>query len=257
MIWITCRSYLFAGFICLLCFNCQESPLRAADWSIPAGCDQLILGIAPDWNSSHATLSFWERDANGFWHKKISNWPARLGRNGLAWGRGISEAGESAGALVKHTGDGRSPAGVFALGDAYGYADTCPTKLAYHRVTEKDLWVEDESSRFYNAHAFTPHGGAPRNAWEKKQQMKQNDHAHSLKLFIEHNAPPHAVPGMGCSLFFHIWRQNGARPSSGCVVMPEESLMNMLKKLDPSKEPLLALLPKSIYRSNRKNWNLP
>lgn len=267
----TIQTFLCTGCICFFTFYCDLYSTQAEqnkkeishkvynDFSIPAKCEQLILCIAPNWNTSHATLSFWERNEQGFWEKKIQDWPARLGRNGLAWGRGISEMTRSGsgGKPIKRSGDGRSPAGVFELGDAYGYASSFPTQLAYHQVTEKDLWVEDGASKFYNAHAFTPHGKGPRNAWEKKQQMKQNDHAHSLKLFIKHNASPDTIPGMGCSLFFHIWRRDGALPSSGCVVMPEHNLKKMLQALDPSKEPLLALFSKDVYRARQKDWRLP
>ena len=63
----------------------------------------------------------------------------------------------------------------------------------------------------YNRNIILPHD--PATPWEKKQQMKQTDPVHSLKLFIAHNAPPKAIPNAGSSIFFHIWRSNGTRPS--------------------------------------------
>ena len=53
--------------------------------------------------------------------------------------------------------------------------------------------------------------------------MKQGDDAHALKLFIAHNAPPNAVPNAGSSIFFHIWRRDGAASTAGCTTMEQPS----------------------------------
>lgn len=86
--------------------------------------------------------------------------------------------------------------------------------------------------------------------WEFKQQMKLNDYAHSLKLFIRHNAAGdqgHPVAGGGSSIFFHIWRRDGQAPTAGCTAMSEENLRAMIAWLDPSKHPLYVLLPSREY----------
>jgi zinc D-Ala-D-Ala dipeptidase len=49
-----------------------------------------------------------------------------VGRNGLAWGIGVVPTDDaqvrSESAPVKREGDGRAPAGIFALSTAFGYA---------------------------------------------------------------------------------------------------------------------------------------
>ena len=97
----------------------------------------------------------------------------------------------------------------------------------------------------------------PSTPWEKKQQMKQTDPAHALKLFIAHNAPPKVVPNAGSSIFFHIWRREGAAPTAGCTTMEKTKLQWLVSQIDPSKRPLYVLLPKAEYEKYRAAWKLP
>ena len=86
--------------------------------------------------------------------------------------------------------------------------------MSYRQVTTRDLWVEDPASPHYNKHLILSH--EPRDPWEKKAQMRQNDYPHSLKLFVAHNVYPKPIPGAGSSIFFHIWRSGGTSPTAGC-----------------------------------------
>jgi L,D-peptidoglycan transpeptidase YkuD (ErfK/YbiS/YcfS/YnhG family) len=87
--------------------------------------------------------------------------------------------------------------------------------------------------------------------------MKQDDPAHALKLFISHNAPPKTVPNAGSSIFFHIWRGGGTRPTAGCTTMEEAKLRSLISWVDPTRKPLFILLPKSEYTNLRLAWKLP
>ncbi len=178
-----------------------------------------------------------------------------LGKNGLSWGLGLQPA--YAAPAVKKEGDGRTPAGVFRIGGAWG-ADAQirkHPKLAYRQVTSRDLWVEDPASPLYNQHVVLPH--EPSTAWEKKQQMKQNDAAHKLKLFIAHNAPPQVVKGAGSSIFFHVWRNGGGSPTAGCTTMEEARLRALIASIDPTQQPLYIILPATEYQRLRTAWKLP
>ncbi|MEM6822498.1 MAG: L,D-transpeptidase family protein [Verrucomicrobiota bacterium] len=216
---------------------------------------QLILGISKNWDDSEATLQRWERRGPE-WKRVGSDWKARLGKNGLAWGRGLHP--ESALGPQKQEGDGRAPAGVFKLGNAYGYASKIRKhpKLHYHHITVSALLLEDVSSKHYNRHLQLD-GRGPLTEWEHEQQMRLNDQAHSLKLFIGHNAPPETVPGAGSAIFFHIWRRNGDAPTSGCTTMREKVLRQLIEWVDPNLYPVYTLLPEDVYRSVRESWRLP
>lgn len=226
----------------------------ALGFTLPASSSQCLVGIADSWDSSHATLTFYQK-SGGRWIPEGQPWKARLGKSGLIWGSGLHPL--PAGAATKKEGDWRSPAGVFSLGGVWGYDAKIRKNpaLPYRQITPRDLWVEDPASPDYNRNVILDH--APSTAWEKKQQMKQDDPAHALKLFIAHNAPPKFVPGAGSSIFFHIWRGGGSKPTAGCTTMDEAKLRALIAKLDPAKRPLYVLLPKAEYDKYRAAWKLP
>lgn len=234
----------------------SPAPARMPAFQIPPACTQAIVATAPDWNTSSGSLQRWERRA-GTWVPVGSPLPVRFGKNGLAWGLGLHPT--EVDGPQKREGDGRAPAGVFALGGAYGYAPDIPRRpsLPYHQVRVNDLWVEDTASPDYNRHLKLPGGRGPETEWEKQQQMKQDDPAHSLKLFIAHNAAPGAVPGAGSAIFFHIWREAGAKPSTGCTVMAEPALKELIAWVDPAQKPVYILLTQDDYTRLRTPWALP
>lgn len=229
----------------------------AAGFTLPESTGQVMVARAEHWDSSHAGLQRWERkEGGGSWQRVGPEIPVRLGKHGLAWGRGLHPAQPG---LQKKEGDGRAPAGVFALGGAYGDAPDVPRRagLSYRRVTPSDLWVEDVESPHYNRHLVLPEGRVPATEWERRQQMKQGDPAHKLKLFIAHNAGDAVLPGAGSAIFFHIWREGGAKPSTGCTVMDEGALLELIAWTDPVRHPLYVLLPEAEYAARRAAWKLP
>ena len=242
------------GFLARIGLAFFFSVTLASAFELPADCRQCILGLAPDWNSSRVQVQVFEKKDGG-WAQSAGPWSGRLGKNGLAWGLGLHRV--PTGVAAKREGDFRAPAGVFALGGAYGYAPQIAKNpaLPYRQITTRDLWVEDPASPDYNRYLRLP--AEPRTAWEKRQQMKQGDHAHSLKLFIAHNPAPGAVPGAGSSIFFHIWRAEGAKPSAGCTVLSEPNLRSLIASIDPMKNPVYILLPEKEYRRLAREWKLP
>ena len=227
----------------------------AQAFEVPAKSKQCLVGIASGWNSSYVTLTLYERGVGGGWKQKGDSWRGRLGRNGLVWGKGLHPV--PSGARTKREGDGRAPAGVFYTGGAWGYAPSIKKSpnLNYVQVTPRDLWYEDVNSPYYNQYRRIQHD--PRTTGEKKAQMKQGDYAHSLKLFIAHNAYPNITPGHGSSIFFHIWRNDGGSATAGCTTMAEGNLKNLIAAVEPAKLPVYVLLPQAEYDQYRETWKLP
>ena len=228
--------------------------LPLGGFELPEASKQCIVGVSAGWDSSHVTLTCYERKGNS-WTPVHGPWPGRLGKSGSVWGLGLHP--NPAGSNLKVEGDGRAPAGVFRIGGAWGYdgAIRKHPKLFYRKITSRDLWVEDSKSPSYNRHLVLDH--EPATAWEKKQQMRQGDHAHSLKLFVGHNAPPRVKPGGGSAIFFHIWRGGGSKPTAGCTTLSEDRLRTMIAWIDPDKQPLYVLLPRGEYGKYRSSWRLP
>ena len=229
-------------------------PAPAAAFELPSDSKQCLVGIASSWDSSHVTLTMYERGLSG-WRQTGSSWKGRLGQNGLVWGKGLHPV--PAGVTTKKEGDRRAPAGVFDLGGAWGYAPSIKKSpnLSYVQVTEGCLWYEDPDSPHYNMYRRIDY--APRTGEEKKAQMKQGDHAHSLKLFIAHNAYPNITPGAGSSIFFHIWRNSGGSATFGCTTMSEDNLKRLIATVEPKKRPVYVLLPQAEYEQYRAAWKLP
>lgn len=228
--------------------------------NVPVNCSQAIIGITDGWNSSQVSLSMVEKDRAGNWVRVLGPIPGRLGRNGCVWGLGLHPL--PTGAVIKQEGDGRSPAGVFLLG---GLWTTNPTPVAHNRripevkVGPNDLWVSDTSQpRLYNRYVRLNHPA--RTEWEKKEQMRQTDYPHSIKLLIRHNTeetPGRPIVGAGSSIFFHIWRRDGAAPTAGCTSLAEQNLRAIIARLNPAANPVYILLPRTEYARLRRAWQLP
>lgn len=235
--------------------------LLTAPWisaQVPRNCTQAVVGIASDWNSSQVTLRVYEKRGR-HWKPAGASWKGRLGRNGLAWGHGVHPLQANA-TPGKVEGDKRTPAGIFKIGGAYGYAPEIKRNphLRYHHVTPRDLWVEDPTSPHYNRHLTLDHN--PKAGWEKKAQMRQDDHAHSLKLYIAHNDAVlggRPVPGLGSAIFFHIWRGGGSKATVGCTTMHETQLKQLIARIDPARNPVYIVLPTAEYQQHRRDWKLP
>ena len=257
-------AVLFAAVNALAALHAPAEPATAASskqlsrtakaWRIPATTTQLIVGVADSWDSSQATLQRFVRGGKG-WRAVGDPVPARLGANGLVWGRGLHPRTDDM--SDKSEGDDRSPAGVFRIGRSFGYdlSWSTKTKLPYTEVTKRDLFVEDPASPLYNTYVRLDHD--PATPFERKQQMTQDDPSHRLKIVIEHNSAPAPILGKGSAILFHIWRANGTKTTAGCTAMAPAAMETFMGWLDPVKQPLYVLLPVDDYAKRRASWGMP
>jgi len=242
--------------------NFRKSPLRwlalfllpVAFQTSPAidrSVTQLIVSIAPDWDASVGKLQLFERTSAG-WQAVSQPFRVIYGKNGLAWGRGLlgSESGVQ---KVEH--DKRAPAGLFKIGTIYTYDSALPAGANYpfHTMTEADAWIDDPALPHYNQHITVDPANPP--PWFAKQKMKLGDPPHRWMIEIRHNADP-PVPGDGSAIFFHIQR-GPDRPSAGCTVMPQASLLEIVRWLRADRHPEYLLLPREEYLKRWKAWGLP
>ncbi|MDQ2659320.1 MAG: hypothetical protein M3Y03_02755, partial [Verrucomicrobiota bacterium] len=133
-----------------LCALLLASSAHAA--GVPDDCTQLLVAIAPDWNSTMGELRLYERERGAPWRQEGAPIAVLFGKNGLAWGIGV--AGQNETGLHKKERDGRAPAGIFHLGKVYTYDAQLPpgSDYPFRQVTEADVWSDDPRSPNYNRH---------------------------------------------------------------------------------------------------------
>jgi D-alanyl-D-alanine dipeptidase len=172
----------------------------------------------------------------------------------MAWGRGLHEppgTGPS-----KREGDGKSPAGVYPLGTAFGVAEALPSGsrgFPYLHAQASNYCVEDTRSAHYNqlvdSREVRPRG------WEKWSELVRSDRLFDWALVVRHNATD-TKKGAGSCVFLHIWR-GPRRPTSGCTAMAEADLETILRWLDPKHRPVLVQLPEPAFQTLHAEWGLP
>ncbi len=144
-------SYFLAFFFL---FNLPISAY-AADINDPLALlqdsQQMLLLITPSWKSDEGWIQRYERDKNklGDWQKVGDPALIVIGKKGFAWSVYIPE--EFTGPR-KTEGDGKTPAGIFKIGPAFGFKkiSQIKTKLSYIPVTKTTLCIDDPESNFYN-----------------------------------------------------------------------------------------------------------
>jgi L,D-peptidoglycan transpeptidase YkuD (ErfK/YbiS/YcfS/YnhG family) len=222
---------------------------------VPADCTQLIVAVAPNWDSMRGQMQLFERTRAGTkWVKSGAAFPVLFGKNGSAWGSGL--AGQNEAGLRKKERDGRAPAGVFRIGKIYTYDAHLPAGADYpfHQVTTADAWIDDVNSSDYNRFVTIDNPAQPP-PWFEKQKMRHNDFAYRWLVEIRHNSDP-PVPGEGSAIFFHI-RRGVNRPTAGCTTMAESDLVHLIRWLRAPRHPCYALVPRGEYERFRQSWDLP
>ncbi|MDD3500409.1 MAG: hypothetical protein PHS85_08640, partial [Sulfurovum sp.] len=101
---------------------------------IQAQSNQLIVVTTENWSASEGKLQRYER-IDTKWEKVGKSIEIKLGRNGLGWGRGLHTIPDNT-RFIKKEGDGKSPAGIFELKQAFGYV---PFQIDY----PYEIYTED------------------------------------------------------------------------------------------------------------------
>jgi L,D-peptidoglycan transpeptidase YkuD (ErfK/YbiS/YcfS/YnhG family) len=174
---------------------------------------QAVVVTAAGYGATTATLSTWQRAAGG-WEAVDGPWPANVGRAGFA------PPGE------KREGDGRTPSGTFGFDFAFGVQPDPGVALPYRRVTVPAIvWDDDPSSPSYNLWVDGGRGEA----------MYQSP-AYDYGAVIAYNTA--RTPGLGSAIFLNV---STGGPTAGCVSLPVERLLQVLRWLDPARAPVMVM----------------
>lgn len=226
---------------------------EAVHW---ANAGQLVLVTTADWNAPTGTLRYYEREG-AVWRQVGKGFDVTVGRNGTAWGIGL-HAPRSDGP-VKREGDGRAPAGVFAIGTAFGYAPSAKTGLAYRAMGSNDWCIDVPESAYYNRIIDRSLVKAPF-LDKSSEPMRRDLHVDGDQRYregfvIEHNRDG-AVANGGSCIFAHLWKAPG-EATAGCTAMAPGDMAPLLAWLDAKRHPVFVELPLAQYARLRAGWNLP
>ncbi len=164
-----------------------------------------------------AKMNFYEKE-KGEWRLVERGIDVKLGRNGV-------------GKLKE--GDGKTPSGIYRLGDLYGYREV-DTRMPFFLSTEDTVCVDDTASRYYNRIVDRRYVIEDFKSFE---HMKRKDDLYEIVVTVGYN--PHNKAPLGSCIFLHI--SNGDKPTAGCVAMKKEALERIVKRLDPKKAPVLVV----------------
>ena len=193
---------------------------------------QLLVVTTKNWSVPTGVLQRYEREDDK-WHKVGKAIDIELGRNGLGWGIGLHELPHDA-KIIKKEGDGKAPAGIFKLNQAFGYA---PFKIdyPYEVYKETDHCVDDVNSKYYNK--IVDSTKIDRD-YKSHERMKFPKNYYKYGIVVDHNGITEgskSKKGAGSCIFIHI----KSVPTAGCTVMTESEIKEVLHWLDPKKNPLL------------------
>lgn len=245
------------SLVCLLLAFGAAARAQVAPGRTPAPLlrsRQLVLVTTSDWDAVPGTLRRFERKrAGGVWTQVGTAVPVAVGRSGLGWGDGLVDTSAAAGPQ-KREGDGKAPAGLFALGPAFGFAPERAAwlRFSYLPLTPSVECVDDTASRRYNLIVDRSTVGAV--DWNSSERMRSVD-GYRWGLVVKHNAQP-PVAGQGSCIFLHIWAGPG-KGTAGCTALEETNLTELLRWLDPKRSPLLVQLTEAEYARLRAAWRLP
>ncbi len=224
--------------------------------SLTAASRQLLVVVAEHWESSAGRLQRFARaGVDGSWQPVGDALAVSLGRAGLAWGRGLHPPVETGGP-VKREGDGRSPAGIFAITALFGDADSPlarVAKLPYLAAGAGVKAIDDPASAHYNRIVDLSSLAHP--DWTSCEDMLRADGRYAIGAVVAHNADP-PLPGAGSCIFLHVWECEGA-PTAGCTAMTRAAMSDLAGWLDGAAAPLLVQLPQAEFARYRDAWGLP
>ena len=260
------RAFIvFALFLfCSLVFSVgvsaqQDKPGNKVPFEKPPEKDyykksqQIVLVTTEDWNAVQGSLQRYERKGKE-WKPVGDAFDIVVGRSGLAWGTGLHEPQNQE--PNKREGDGKSPAGIFILSSAFGFAakdEARFLRLPYTNVKESTECVDDVKSNHYNRIVDKFQVG--NYDWNSSEKMLAVGEQYRWGIFVDHNTYPR-VKGNGSCIFLHIWA-NADSGTSGCTAMDKANMETLLKWLDEKKRPVLVQLPLSEYERLLKTWKLP
>jgi len=211
----------------------QEIKEESRYIDIPVETKQIIRVTTKEWNEKNGELQrFEEKDKK--WIKVGEPIEIILGRNGLGWGMGLHTTPLDA-KYIKKEGDGRAPAGLFRLGNAFGYQDF-KINFPYKTYKRTNHCVDDSNSQFYNTIIDSNN---VKKDYKSFEYMRLKNNLYKYGITVQHN--PDNIQMGGSCIFIHI-KSSSKKGTAGCTAMKEQDITEILQWLEEDKNPLLLQL---------------
>lgn len=216
--------------------------------------EQLIIVTTPTWASTIGQLQRYTRaSTQQAWRPVGKSIAVVIGKNGAAWGddhKAIIEKENDDLAPIKHEGDGKTPVGIYRIGQTFGFAGTSSTSN-YFPLTDTSICVDDINSTHYNQ--LIDSSRVPQVDWNSGEKMHEVPQ-YKIGAMVLYNTPP--VKSAGSCIFLHIWKDSTSG-TTGCIAMEETNLSELLNWLDEKQKPVIAVLPVQVYNNIKAKWKLP
>ena len=158
---------------------------------------------------SCARVTIYNKEADGTW-STFADTGAYIGRKGLG---------------KEKEGDEKTPVGLFSLDKAFGIQPNPGSVRPYTQLTDSHYWVGDSSSRYYNQFVDRNETGEAFNA-SSSEHLLGCGRVYNYVLSIGYNKE--CIPYRGSAIFLHC---SAGVPTGGCVAVPEEIMVNLLKTI--------------------------
>jgi L,D-peptidoglycan transpeptidase YkuD (ErfK/YbiS/YcfS/YnhG family) len=190
----------------------------------PGGVSQLVTVTTPAYGDTVATFDAYQASATGGLQLVYGPWQAYIGANGFA------PAGQ------KTEGDERTPSGTYGFGFFFGDLENPGGfQFPFRQVSTSDYWNDDPTSSYYNQWVDVSTQGAA--AAGADPEPMYDEPYYDYGAVIDYNTDP-VVPGAGSAIFLHV--STGA-PTTGCVTLPVDELLEILRWLDPAQDPVIQM----------------
>ncbi len=179
---------------------------------------EVIAVTAPAYRDTYAALTAYDV-AGGRRRVVFGPWTARVGYNGFA----------PPGA--KREGDGRTPSGSYGFRFMFGVYRNPGVLYPYRSAHSYDVWDDAPSSPLYNEWVDE----RTQNPGRSPEPMDQVP-AYDYGAVIAYNTA--RTPGLGSAIFLHA---DVGGPTAGCVSLPMNELLDVLRWLDPAQHPAIEM----------------
>ena len=197
----------------LLIHGHVSAQVPTPDWilQLPAVQSESQVIIVAGIGGTLATVSMHERNPAGEW-EQIMITPGFTGQNGFGKVR---------------AGDHKTPVGVFRIDKALGINPDPGCAIPYTRITENHYWSGDWNYKYNQLVDIREYPGL--DTYGSEHLIEYQPFYHYV-LNMGYNSD--CIPGKGSAIFMHCFGLTNPF-TAGCVALPEEKMLFVMKHVKP------------------------